>query len=78
MQAVLSAHINIVDLVDTQRTGEPVHKFASEKKLSEYTKMTGKFFPMKTAYTTGLLRFLLRRILHPPPDGHRRPRRRRA
>jgi len=70
---VLETHVNLVDLVDTPRTGEAVVLFDSEKALSDYTKNTpGKFFPKDSAYAGGLLRFLLRRILHPPSDSEGR------
>lgn len=42
--------------------------FVSEKKLSEYTKSTGKFFPRDNAYAGGLLKYLLRRIMDPRPE----------
>ncbi|CAG1972963.1 unnamed protein product, partial [Fusarium graminearum] len=47
-------HVNLADLVETEHTGLPVEA---------YTANTGKFFPKKSAYEGGLLRFLLRRIL---------------
>ncbi|KAG2354028.1 hypothetical protein BDR07DRAFT_1454263 [Suillus spraguei] len=64
-EAVKATHVNIVDLVDTESTGESVTVFASEVDLSEYTKATGKFFPRDNAYAGGLLRYLLRRIMNP-------------
>lgn len=64
-EAVKATHVNIVDLVDTKATGEPVTVFVSEVDLSEYTITTGKFFPRENAYAGGLLRYLLRRILNP-------------
>ncbi|KDQ18856.1 hypothetical protein BOTBODRAFT_170847 [Botryobasidium botryosum FD-172 SS1] len=66
--AVMDTHVNLVDLVDTPRTGRAVVLFKSEKALSNYTKNTRKFFPRDSAYAGGLLRFLLRRILNPPSD----------
>ncbi|OJA12927.1 hypothetical protein AZE42_09298 [Rhizopogon vesiculosus] len=67
-KAVKKTHVNIVDLIDTKMTGEPVTVFASELKLSEYTKQTGKIFPRDNAYAGGLLRYLLRRIMNPRPE----------
>ncbi|KAJ7455113.1 hypothetical protein FB451DRAFT_1143942, partial [Mycena latifolia] len=67
--AIEAAHVNLVDLVDLHNTGEPVHRFATERKLSEYTLSTGKIFPSSQAYKGPLLRYLLRRIHNPPPDG---------
>jgi hypothetical protein len=65
VQVVLSTHVNIVDLIDSPRTHEPIYKFASEKELSAYTIRSKKFFPRESAYAGGLLRFLLRQILNP-------------
>lgn len=64
-EAVKATHVNIVDLVDTETTGEPVTVFVSEVDLSQYTISTGKFFPRDNAYAGGLLRYLLRRIINP-------------
>jgi hypothetical protein len=69
LQAVMNTHVNIVDLIDTQKTGEPVHVFESELALSRYTRAKGKIFPLHDALSGGLLRFLLRRIFN-PPKGH--------
>ncbi|KAJ7205856.1 hypothetical protein B0H12DRAFT_1225407 [Mycena haematopus] len=62
--AIKRAHVNLMDLLDTQTTGEPVHRFATEEALSEYTKCTRKIFPRDDAYKGPLLRHLLRRIFH--------------
>ncbi|KDQ18857.1 hypothetical protein BOTBODRAFT_28344 [Botryobasidium botryosum FD-172 SS1] len=74
---VLDTHVNIVDLTDTETTGEAVVLFDSEKQLSEYTKATGKFYPLDEAHAGGLLKFLLRQILNPHlshrGQGGRRP-----
>ncbi|KAG2158682.1 uncharacterized protein EDB93DRAFT_1245913 [Suillus bovinus] len=64
-EAVKATHVNIVDLIDTKVTEEPVTIFSSEVDLSEYTKATGKYFPRDNAYAGGLLRYLLRRIMNP-------------
>lgn len=55
----------MVDLVDTQGTGEPVMMFESEKDLSEYTQRTKKYFPQDNAYAGGVLKHLLRHITSP-------------
>ncbi|KAF8989172.1 hypothetical protein BDQ17DRAFT_1373496 [Cyathus striatus] len=43
--AVKHVHINLVDLVDTKRTGSPIKRFNSEVALSNYTMSTEKIFP---------------------------------
>ncbi|KAI9567956.1 hypothetical protein HD554DRAFT_1997180, partial [Boletus coccyginus] len=63
--AVRYTFVNLVDLVDAKNTGVGVGVFKSERKLSEYTISTGKFFPRDNAYAGGLLRHLLRHIHHP-------------
>lgn len=42
-------HVNIVDLMDSRRTGNKVKKFPSEKQLVEYTLATKKVFPREEA-----------------------------
>ena len=54
----------VVDLVDTARTGAVVKVFPNLKKLQDYTIKNEKYFPKEDAYAGGLLRFLLREILH--------------
>ncbi|KAJ7858098.1 hypothetical protein B0H13DRAFT_1640718, partial [Mycena leptocephala] len=65
--AIEDAHVNLMDLVDVLSTGERVHRFATERDLSIYTKKTGKMFPRKDAFKGPLLQHLLRRIFSPPP-----------
>jgi hypothetical protein len=67
LQLVTNTHVNIVDLVDAGGT-RLVTKFRSEKALSKYTLKTGKIFPRENIHAGGLLRALLRRILHPPDE----------
>ncbi|KAH7207883.1 uncharacterized protein BKA55DRAFT_586389 [Fusarium redolens] len=62
-ESVRQTHVNLVDLVETQNTGLPVKVFETLKQLQDYTIPNGKFFPKKSAYQGGLLRFLLREIL---------------
>ncbi|KAG9308168.1 hypothetical protein JVU11DRAFT_12394 [Chiua virens] len=63
---VWDANVNIVDLLESMRTGEPVHKFATLDELRVYTrKNKGKMFPKESAYTGGLLKELLREIINP-------------
>ncbi|KAH7909592.1 hypothetical protein BJ138DRAFT_209388 [Hygrophoropsis aurantiaca] len=61
-KAVRGSHVNLVDLVGAKGTGT-VPRFRSERELSAYTKLTKKYFPKKSAYTGGLLKFLLRKII---------------
>ncbi|KAI1464573.1 uncharacterized protein F4812DRAFT_467163 [Daldinia caldariorum] len=63
LQKVLAVHVNLVDLVDCQRTGRRVKLFSSLEDLRNYTKSTKKFFPLDEAKAQGPLRYLLREIL---------------
>ncbi|KAF9496626.1 hypothetical protein BDN71DRAFT_1505541 [Pleurotus eryngii] len=67
--AVLSKHINLVDLVD-HPTGH-VRAYDSLEGLRTYTIATGKYFPRENAYAEGLLKYLLREI-HSKYAGHRK------
>ncbi|KAG9225025.1 hypothetical protein CCMSSC00406_0001824 [Pleurotus cornucopiae] len=67
--AVLSKHINLVDLVD-HPTGH-IRVYDSLEGLREYTRTTGKYFPKENAYAEGLLKYLLREI-HSEYAGHRK------
>lgn len=58
----MSVHVNIVDLVDTNRTGVELQKFPNVVALRTYTKATGKIFPREHAYAGGMLKYLLREI----------------
>ncbi|KZP03919.1 hypothetical protein FIBSPDRAFT_844491 [Athelia psychrophila] len=53
-------HVNLVDLVDNGR----FEIFKSLEDLRVYTIDERKFFPLDDAYAGGLLKFLLREILH--------------
>ncbi|EUC59434.1 tyrosinase tyrosinase: common central domain protein [Rhizoctonia solani AG-3 Rhs1AP] len=64
-KVVKSRFINIVDLVDTHITENPVLQFRSEAELSSYTKTTGKYFPNDSEHAGSLLKFLLRFIVLP-------------
>ncbi|KAG9238508.1 hypothetical protein BJ875DRAFT_502020 [Amylocarpus encephaloides] len=63
-EQVRQTHVNLVDLVDTPRTGASVRVFPNLEKLRDYTSKNEKYFPKEDAYAGGLLRFLLREILH--------------
>ncbi|KAG5996414.1 hypothetical protein E4U54_002570 [Claviceps lovelessii] len=62
-KAVRSVHVNIMDFVDCERTGNPVHKFRSVGQLKRYTFSHEKFFPKEQAKESSLLRYLLRRLV---------------
>ncbi|KAI9669194.1 MAG: hypothetical protein M1817_004736 [Caeruleum heppii] len=68
-------YVNLVDLVDRERTGESVIHFQTLNELQDYTIETGKFFPKESAYAGGMLRFLLREILNKHQQGINRRRR---
>ncbi|KAF7424605.1 hypothetical protein PC9H_009913 [Pleurotus ostreatus] len=59
---VLTRYINLIDLVDNP--AGRVHSFGSVEELRQYTIVTKKFFPKENAYAGGLLKYLLREILH--------------
>ncbi|CAE6527529.1 unnamed protein product [Rhizoctonia solani] len=59
---VTSVHVNIVDLVDTPVTHDPIVHFKNEEHLSIYTRHTRKKFPKDNLHSGDLLRFLLRKI----------------
>ena len=67
LQIVTDTHVNLVDLVDAGGT-QIVTIFPSEKALSIYTLETRKIFPRENVHAGGLLRALLRHILHPPDE----------
>lgn len=69
--------VNIIDLIDTPVTQEPVAHFESEKALSRYTKATGKYFPRDNIHAGDLLEYLLRHIMA-PGDGQYYARQRRS
>ena len=68
--------VNLVDLVDAGKSSEPVTQFENLEDLKDYTIMNGKFFPKKSAYAGGMLKFLLREILNEHVGGSRRRKRR--
>jgi len=61
--AVLTKHVNLVDLVHGSK--EEVRIFETEKELSVYTKKSKKYFPKEDAKDGGVLRALRRRIFSP-------------
>ncbi|KDN37428.1 hypothetical protein RSAG8_10163, partial [Rhizoctonia solani AG-8 WAC10335] len=64
-RVVAATYVNIVDLIDTKLTGQPVRHFDSERALAKYTRNHRKFFPRNNVLSGGLLKFLLRRIHRP-------------
>ncbi|KIY63283.1 hypothetical protein CYLTODRAFT_142645 [Cylindrobasidium torrendii FP15055 ss-10] len=68
-QLVRGVYVNIYNLVDysmditSHADGLLLH--ATERELSEYTNARKKYYPEEEAEDNGLLRFLLRRIIHP-------------
>lgn len=74
---VRKVHVNLVDLVDTEKAGEDIRIFQSLKELREYTIREGKYFPRESAYAGGVLKFLLREILNSYEGSGVRRRRRR-
>lgn len=58
-QALSKLAINIVDLIDARRTGEPLQIFQSKAELRAYSRATGKIFSKKKAKSDGYLKVLL-------------------
>ncbi|WKT42642.1 Interferon alpha-inducible protein IFI6/IFI27-like [Fusarium oxysporum f. sp. vasinfectum] len=56
-------HVNLVDLVESPRTRQPVEHFKTVQDLSQYSVYEVKIFPKEEAYNGGLLALLLREIL---------------
>ncbi|KAF8148235.1 hypothetical protein B0H34DRAFT_737430 [Crassisporium funariophilum] len=67
-QAVLSTHVNLVDLVQSFTTKKRVEIFPSVKHLSDYTIKHEKYFPRDNVHAGQLLQHLLRHI-HNPSKG---------
>ncbi|KAJ5987675.1 hypothetical protein N7522_011923 [Penicillium canescens] len=55
-QAVLRTHVNLIDLLESIRTGAPPERFTTEEDLRDYTISEGKFFPKEEAYEEIALR----------------------
>ncbi|KAG5939810.1 hypothetical protein E4U60_000742 [Claviceps pazoutovae] len=62
-KAINGVYVNIVDFIDCERTGEPIHKFASLGQLRKYTMKEKKYFPRKQAKRSLLLRSLLKLLV---------------
>ncbi|KAB8067191.1 hypothetical protein BDV29DRAFT_163646 [Aspergillus leporis] len=71
-QAVIQTHVNLIDLLQSIRTGGPVEIFPTLEDLRAYTIGNRKYFPKEEAYKGGLLRFRLREI-HNEYKGKQRP-----
>ncbi|RSL57636.1 hypothetical protein CEP51_014217 [Fusarium floridanum] len=68
---VRDAYVNLVVLVQSSRTGEPVKVFKSAEDLKEFTAETKWIFPQRHAQAGGLLKMLLRKM--GGPSHGRRP-----
>ncbi|QPG95525.1 hypothetical protein C2857_001067 [Epichloe festucae Fl1] len=62
-KAISKVHVNIMDFIDSERTGVPIRIFGSLSQLRRYTVDNDKIFPKRQARKSALLRYLLRRIL---------------
>ncbi|KAJ7223590.1 hypothetical protein GGX14DRAFT_427913 [Mycena pura] len=58
-EALRKTFVNIVDLMDARRTGQPVKQHKSAKALKKYTIDSGKIFPKEAAKRNGYLKVLL-------------------
>ncbi|EIW62097.1 uncharacterized protein TRAVEDRAFT_115709, partial [Trametes versicolor FP-101664 SS1] len=70
-RVIISAHVNLVDLIEAPLSGQSVQTFDSEIELSAYTKPLRKYFPRNNVNTGSLLRYLLRQIKKPHPRRRR-------
>ncbi|KAJ5215245.1 uncharacterized protein N7498_001652, partial [Penicillium cinerascens] len=61
-KALGSVHVNLVNLVDSRRTGQKVEQFPSVAALRKYTREMNKIFPRSAAKEDGFLKALLRVI----------------
>lgn len=61
-QALGNIHVNLVDLVNSRRTGQKVEHFPNVTTLRKYTRETNKIFPRSAAKEDGFLKALLRVI----------------
>ena len=61
-QEIEGAHVNICDLLDYHRSGNPVPLFNTEAELVYYTRRSKKIWPRKDIKEGNILKFLLRRI----------------
>ncbi|KZV62992.1 hypothetical protein PENSPDRAFT_590545, partial [Peniophora sp. CONT] len=59
-KAVVASHVNLVDLLSART--QLVRRFSSEEELAEYTRSSKKYFPIETAYHSGILYWMLRQI----------------
>lgn len=80
-QLVKSTHVNLSDLLDSSRSGGPVHIFDTQAELAAYTLREGRIFSKEEAYAGGVLKYLLREITGTykgrKTSGRRKPRTRR-
>lgn len=61
-QALGNIYVNLVDLVNSRRTGQKVEHFPNVTTLRKYTRETNKIFPRSAAKEDGFLKALLRVI----------------
>ena len=67
-QLVRSTHVNLVDFIDTRITGKPIEIFETVKELRNYTRKNKKYYPKESAKESGVLKYLLRKILSYDPN----------
>jgi len=58
-EVLRSIWVNIYDLIDAKRTGQPVKKHATVDALRKYSKKSKKIFPKKAAKENRFLKVLL-------------------
>lgn len=64
IQLLKPIDVNIFDLIDAARSGEPARTFTNTGQLAKYSKKRGKVFSKAAAKQNKLLKFMLRRIIN--------------
>ncbi|KAL6714587.1 hypothetical protein ACLMJK_008012 [Lecanora helva] len=55
-------HVNLIDLIESRRSGIRVRTFKSRGALHDHTIAKGKYFPLDVAKKNGLVKILLREM----------------
>ncbi|KAK1047490.1 hypothetical protein LTR74_017736 [Friedmanniomyces endolithicus] len=58
-QVILDTHVNLADMLDSERNSGLVKIFETKDELIDYTIQEGRYLPKEEVYAGGLLRYLL-------------------